>query len=397
MNKNVPKLRFKDNNGIDYPVWETQRFYEIILKAKLGGNYENSGELTENPLIKMGNLGRGRMIMDKIEYITKGSQVEETDLLNEGDLLFNTRNTLDLVGKVAIWRSELKKAYYNSNLLRLEFRKNKVANNSFMNYIFNSHNVLAQLKAIAIGTTSVAAIYTRDLNNIKFSLPCLEEQAKIANFLSNVDNIIEEQEGKVKDLEQYKKGMMQKIFKQEVRFKDDNGIDYSAWEEKKLGEITDIGTGSNDLQDKDNNGLYPFFVRSKNIERINQYTFDGEAILIPGDGNIGQIYHYINGKFAYHQRVYKISDFKKGVLGKYIYFYMSKFFLKEALKNSVKATVDSLRLPTLTGMLIKLPCLEEQRKIANFLSNIDNIIEEEKNKLEDLKLWKKGLLQQMFV
>lgn len=206
------EVRFKDENGGEYPEWIERKFYEIISKTKLGGNYDNSEVKTDFPLIKMGNLGRGNIILNKIEYIQKDSIIYENDMLKQGDLLFNTRNTLDLVGKVAIWRGELKKAYYNSNLLKMEFKKSIISSNYFMNYLFNSHNIMSQLKSIATGTTSVAAIYTRDLNNIKFKLPCLEEQTKIANFLSNVDNIIEKENEKLEELRQWKKGLLQQMF-----------------------------------------------------------------------------------------------------------------------------------------------------------------------------------------
>ena len=387
--RNVPKLRFKgfEDEWKEYRLSDfSQKIIEKNKEFKVKNVISNSAK---NGLIEQ------KEFFDK--DIANKNNLDGYYIIKEGDFVYNPRKSNEApYGPINMYK--IKRVGVVSPLYFC-FRVSDNVNNNYLDEYFKSDK---WYKYIYMNSDQGArydrvSIKDSEIMKMNIKVPVIEEQTKIANFLSNVDNIIEEQEGKVKDLEQYKKGMMQKIFKQEVRFKDDNGIDYSAWEEKKLGEITDIGTGSNDLQDKDNNGLYPFFVRSKNIERINQYTFDGEAILIPGDGNIGQIYHYINGKFAYHQRVYKISDFKKGVLGKYIYFYMSKFFLKEALKNSVKATVDSLRLPTLTGMLIKLPCLEEQRKIANFLSNIDNIIEEEKNKLEDLKLWKKGLLQQMFV
>ncbi|NLC03825.1 MAG: restriction endonuclease subunit S, partial [Tissierellia bacterium] len=95
------------------------------------------------------------------------------------------------------------------------------------------------------------------------------------------------------------------------------------WEQRKLGEVTNIKTGSSDLQDADNDGEYPFFVRSENIERSNRYIFEGEAILIPGEGRLGDIYHYINGKFDYHQRVYKISDFEELITdGKFVLYYL---------------------------------------------------------------------------
>lgn len=169
------------------------------------------------------------------------------------------------------------------------------------------------------------------------------------------------------------------------------------WEERKLGEISKIKTGSSDLQDADATGNYPFFVRSENIERSNRFLFEGEAILIPGEGRLGEIYHYINGKFDYHQRVYKISNFSDyNVQGLFVLYYLKKNFKRHALKYTVKATVDSLRLPTLLEFNIMVPNNEEQQKIGTFLRQIDNTITLHQRKLDQLNQLKEALLQQMF-
>jgi len=168
-----------------------------------------------------------------------------------------------------------------------------------------------------------------------------------------------------------------------------------GWEVKKLGEIADIYTGKRNNQDKVENGKYPFFVRSQNVERINSYSFDGEAILIPGEGNIGKIFHYINGKFDVHQRVYMISNIKNGFLVKYIYRYISEYFGKHAMENSVKATVDSLRLPTFQIFKIPYPSLQEQTQIATILSDMDAEIENLEIKLRKYKQIKQGMMQQL--
>jgi type I restriction enzyme S subunit len=148
-----------------------------------------------------------------------------------------------------------------------------------------------------------------------------------------------------------------------------------GWELMPLSQLAQIKTGKKDNQNKVEDGIYPFFVRSQKVERIDTYSYDGEAILIPGEGNIGEILHYVNGKFDYHQRVYKISDFDKCVLGKFIYYYLHEFFGQYALGNSVKATVDSLRLPTFKDFIIQFPPLEEQNAIAQVLSDFDNLID----------------------
>ena len=148
----------------------------------------------------------------------------------------------------------------------------------------------------------------------------------------------------------------------------------TTWEQRKLGELSAIKTGSSDLQDAVPGGDYPFFVRSDEVERSNHYLYDGEAILVPGEGRLGEIFHYIVGKFDYHQRVYKISDFD-GIRGKFVYHAMRNSFKEHALRNTAKATVDSIRLPTLTEFEFYAPSSdEEQRLVASSLDTLDNLI-----------------------
>ena len=167
------------------------------------------------------------------------------------------------------------------------------------------------------------------------------------------------------------------------------------WEQRKLGELTSIKTGDSDLQDAVPDGRYPFFVRSDKVERSNRYLYDGEAILVPGEGRLGEIFHYINGKFDYHQRVYKISDFN-GVAAKFVMYSMMRDFKKHALQNTAKATVDSIRLPTLTEFQFSLPKPEEQKKIGQYFSQIDSLITLHQRKYDKLCTVKKSMLDKMF-
>lgn len=126
------------------------------------------------------------------------------------------------------------------------------------------------------------------------------------------------------------------------------------------------------------------------------YSFDGEAILVPGEGGIGAIFHYVNGKFDYHQRVYKISDFANVIYGKYVYYYMQRYFGEYAHSLSVKATVDSLRLPTFEKFNIVLPNnLEEQQAIATILSDMDKEIADLETRRDKYKLIKSGMMQKL--
>ncbi len=148
-----------------------------------------------------------------------------------------------------------------------------------------------------------------------------------------------------------------------------------GWTNICVGDICKISTGTRNTQDNTKNGKYPFFVRSDKVERINTYSYDGEAVLTAGDGvGVGKVVHYINGKFDYHQRVYKMSDFHE-VEGKYFYYYFKKFFYNRVKSMSAKNSVDSVRLDMIKDMNMYIPeKIEEQKSIVNILNNIDNLI-----------------------
>lgn len=172
--------------------WSILKFGVTNKSAELGGNY-NSGESEEGlPLIKMGNLGRGDISLKKIEYLPIAEDFDKAHLLKSGDFLFNTRNSLDLVGKVSIWKNELPRALYNSNVLRISFEPTLVYSSQYMSYLFNSDLGLSQLRLIAKGTTSVAAIYYKDLKSISFPLPTLKEQEEIVEYVEkNIEKLDE--------------------------------------------------------------------------------------------------------------------------------------------------------------------------------------------------------------
>lgn len=181
-----------------------------------------------------------------------------------------------------------------------------------------------------------------------------------------------------------------------LRFKDD-GQEFPEWEEKILEELADVSTGNKDTQNKIDDGLYPFYVRSQTVERINSFAYDGEAILTSGDGvGVGKNFHYINGKFDYHQRVYCIFNFKNQVSGLYIFYYFSEKFYKRVMGLSAKNSVDSIRRSMITEMLISIPTLPEQTKIANFLTAVDDKITLLTKKADLLSQYKKGVMQQIF-
>jgi type I restriction enzyme S subunit len=168
----------------------------------------------------------------------------------------------------------------------------------------------------------------------------------------------------------------------------DTGIEWlkeipSHWNKIRLRYLCDITTGNRDTVDRDDNGQYPFFVRSKTIERISTFSYDGEAILTAGDGDICKIWHHVNEKFDFHQRVYMLYNLKK-INGRFLYYYIGENFYYDVFKLSAKNTVDSLRLPMFLNFTVAVPPLEEQTKIAQYLDHQTSIIDqliEQKEKL----------------
>jgi len=165
--------------------WDAPYLGVLIDTADLGGNYESSESGDGIPLIKMGNLDRGFIKTNKVESLPEEIEYSKSFILNHGDFLFNTRNSLDLVGKVAIWRNEIPLAIYNSNILRISFKKQKVGPTEYMSYFFNSDLGLSQLRLVAKGTTSVAAIYYKDLTTIRVLLPPIIVQHSIVDYLND--------------------------------------------------------------------------------------------------------------------------------------------------------------------------------------------------------------------
>ncbi|EGO6011383.1 restriction endonuclease subunit S [Enterococcus faecalis] len=170
-----------------------------------------------------------------------------------------------------------------------------------------------------------------------------------------------------------------------------------VWEQCKVEELCKISTGKGNTQDKVENGKYPFYVRSENIERSNYFLYDQEAVLTVGDGvGTGRVFHYVSGKYNLHQRVYRMYDFNKQISAKYFYYYFSLNFHRRVRSLTAKTSVDSVRLNMIADMEIKYPSELEQLKIFSFLDYLIKSITLHQRKLEQLKELKKAYLQVMF-
>lgn len=371
--------------GIIPQEWEVKFLGDLLSRCTNGLTYDVS--ITCGiPVTRIETISTGEINYAKVGYIPNESGYE-TFRMQKGDILYSHINSLSQIGKVAYYKGD-QEIYHGMNLLLL--RVNDCLDKQYLYYTLLTEHMRHMAQAIAKPAVNQASISTSDLKRVKIAVPPLAEQRKIAEVLGVWDEAIEKQARLIEKLALRKRGLMQRLLSAKLRLP---GFS-KPWQKVKLGEITSIKTGSKNNEDKVVNGEYPFFVRSSIVERINSYSYDGEAILIPGEGKIGEIIHYINGKFDYHQRVYKISDFSD-CSGLFIYYYMMYFFGKQAINNSVKACVDSLRLSTFTNMPILYPSIREQNSIVQVLTASDREIELAKEKLERLRRQKRGLMQQL--
>ncbi|WP_416195723.1 restriction endonuclease subunit S [Selenomonas sp.] len=239
-----------------------------------------------------------------------------------------------------------------------------------------------------------------DVENIDSVIPEMNEQKAIGSYFKSLDHLIALHQRKMTKLQLLKKSMLTKMFPKdgarvpEIRFQGFHG----DWEQRKVSDICSISTGKSNTQDKEDDGIYPFYVRSPIIEHSNKYLYDEEAVLTVGDGvGTGKVFHYVNGKYDLHQRVYRMYGFSDNISAKFFYQYFSKEFYNRVMAMTAKTSVDSVRYKMIADMDIQLPSKAEQDKIAKFLFSLDGLISLHQRKLSKLQQIKQAMLSKLFV
>ena len=418
---NVPKLRFKEF---------TDKWQKVPLNlfTNIYGGYAFKSENLLNykakyQVIKMGNVNNNTLNLEKNpSYLNTISQKELPYLLEKNDIILTLTGTF---GKKDFGYSYQIKNETNL-LLNQRLAVFKITNSNysanFLKYILLNNTFLNKFFRFSVGGTgNQANVSIKDIKSFKIPFPKLEEQNKIANFLTTVDKKITNLENTIISLENQKKGLLQQIFSQKLRFKDKNGNNYPNWEKKKLGDIATLKNGiskSNEafghgkkfinLQDifnksyifNDNYSLVD--VTEKELSENNLLKGDvlfvrssvkREGVGLPCvimENLIDTVYSgfIIRCRFNINENIY--LHYKK-------YCFLEFSFRKALLKKSSSSANTNINQDNLSKLYVNLPCLEEQTKIADFLSAFDRKLDNQKAQLEHWKQIKKGLLQQMFV
>ena len=281
--------------------------------------------------------------------------------------------------------------------------------NGFRGYLMSSPNVRKQIKVYAAGA-KVLGISKANISKVNLLIPSSIEQEKIASLFSLIDKKIELQTEKVEELKNYKKGIMQKIFSQELRFKDENGNEYPEWEEKKLGNFIVEYKEKTTVENQ-----YPVLTSSRSGLMFQTDYFKDRQVTT--EDNIG--YHIIprgyitfrsrsdDTTFKFNQNnlidkgiisyFYPVFCFNESLNDMYALYFMNNYLGCQIRREIVGTSQLVLSLNKLQELKIPVPCIEEQNKIGKLLDNLENKILQEQNKLNHFNRYKKGLLQQMFI
>lgn len=401
---NVPELRFPEYSE----EWEKKRLKDISkINPKLMNEFPS-----EFDYIDLESVYKGKI--NKVSRVTNENAPSRAQrVAQRGDVFFQTV-----------------RPYQQNNFVFLDDRYSTVVSTGYaqirsnMNsfYIYNLLLTSTFLNKVLINCTgsNYPAINSNDLGNISIRISTNEnEKQKIGDFFSKLDCQIELEEQKLAKLEEQKKGYMQKIFSQELRFKDKNGDDYPEWMETNIRNTFDNKGGTALEKEFDNNGTHKVIsigsysmnstYNEQNI-RINKNEFTEKYLLNEGDlamvlndktkeGNIigRSIYIDEDDKYIYNQRTERLIPVT-GNNHKFLWYLMNSEQFRKKIKQMMQgATQVYINYNSIKDLSIYLPILEEQNKIENFLGDIFNIIKNQSDKVELLKRRKKGFLQKMFV
>ena len=402
----VPKLRFKEFD-CDWKSVSLLDISALVTKGTTPKQFIN-GDVN---FLKIEAITQSGFDLSKCQTINSEIHNKELkrSILKEGDILFAIAGAT--IGKNASVQKELLPVNTNQALaiIRLKENYSKV----FISKVLNSP-LMEKYIDINISTGAQPNLNLQQIGSFSFTLPNLEEQTKIASFLSAVDEKISQLSQKHQLLSQYKQGMMQKLFSQQIRFKADDGSEFGEWEEKIIGEIANIKRGASPRPITDTKWFDEDskvgWVRISDVSKSKKVLVETEQYLsiagikksrfIP-KGNIIMSICATIGKPIYtgfdvciHDGFVVFSELK--AWHEYTYYYL-EYIEKNWYQYGQPGTQVNLNSDIVSNEIFPFPCLEEQTKIANFLSAIDQKIEVVAQQIEQAKQWKKGLLQQMFI
>ena len=398
----APKLHFKEFDE-DWSKITLGDYSETITSGSRdwAQYYSDSGD----KFIRMTNLVRDGIHLDlsdlKFVKLPDDSNEGKRTNLKSGDILISITAEL---GKLGWIPDGLGTAYINQHTALV--RMKEICDSKFIAYGLSTEKYNNKLNSLN-DSGAKAGLNLGTIRNFEVIIPSKKEQTKIASFLSAVDEKISQLSQKLHLLSQYKQGMMQKLFSQQIRFKADDGSEFGEWEEKELKDVVEINPKAKKLPE---NFIYidlesvekGRLLLQKHIE-LQDAPSRAQRLLAKGDVLFQMVRPYQQNNYYFNLSGEYVAStgyaqIRTKLDSKFIYYALhEKTFLDEVMNRCTGTSYPAINSSDLSSIEILIPCLEEQTKIADFLSAIDQKIDVVSEQLEQAKLWKKGLLQQMFV
>lgn len=405
----APKLRFKADDGSEFPAWEKKTLGDIVERV----TRKNRDNQTDVPLTISSLDG----LVDQRDYFKKTVASKDMSgyfLLQNGEFAYNKSYSVGF-DYGSIKRLDRYPCGALSTLyICFGLKPNVDIDSDYLTHYFDSQKWNSEVAAIcAEGARNhgLLNVSTSDFFDINIMSPSLPEQRKISDFLSAVDTVIAAQQAEVDAWEQRKKGVMQKLFSQEVRFKADDGSDFPDWEEKTLGEIVQEyreycekdGTYEHVSLTKD--GVVPKTERYdrdylvRHADKKYRVTHMNDICYNPANLKFGVICRntYGDGIFSPIYITYRVNESYDPAFIEALV--VRDSFIQQALRFQEGTVYERMSVSPsdFESMLVSVPSLPEQRKIADCLASMDEVIQKSKDELAKWRELKKGLLQQMFV
>ena len=370
-----------------------------------------------NPYVSLPKSGAVDYVpMENIHQGYLDHQTEEISSLpsslnafSEGDILLAKVTPCFENGNIAIASNLLTGVgLCSTELFVLRIHSDKILPEYLM-LLLQDDQFKKEAKSYMRGTGGLKRIPTDWLMSRKFLIPSLKHQRLIIQAMSSSDSLIQDiQKGFKETLDRLSSYLQSIITRAVTKGLDpnvemkDSGYDIANnipihWVTIKLQYLCKLATGNQDTQDAVPDGQYPFYVRSPTIERTNHVTYSGTGILMAGDGvGAGKVFHYAEGQYGIHQRVYLLSEISDLIDPKYLFFYIKTIFSCEVERGTAKSTVPSIRMPMLTRFLVCVPPKREQIEIRDYCQKVEEkteaISEDIKNNIHLLKEYRSSLI-----
>ena len=381
-----PEIRFKNDDGNNYPNWEDKKLDNVFKFYK--GKGISKIELSEEgiPCIIYGELyTKYREVIGVVK--SKTNIKKELLFMSEiGDILIPSSG--ETQKDIATASTVMEKNVALGGDINI-LRSKETINSPYVSY-YLKHIKNIEISKLSQGN-SVVHLYSKQLSNLKIEIPSLEEQQKIGDFFMLLDKRIEQQEQKIALLKDYKKGMMQKIFSQKIRFKDENGNDYPDWEEKKLGKICRVKSSQLTNNVVEEIGKYPVYGANSIVGYTENYEVNKYVSIVKDGAGVGRI-AFINNKSSVLGTLQYLIGIE--ITTEFLYVLLSNVNFK---LYQTGTTIPHIYFKDYSKMIIDIPCQLEQEKISSFLFAMDLNLENQEAILNNLKEQKQGLLRKMFV